>query len=140
MSKKQQTLIGKNRFKKLTSLEKICYITALQKSNLHGDKLEIFLGHILKNDSDPIVRHEAAFALGNLQQQGRISGNNSLKTLTSAIRDDKSIVVRHEALEALQTYPFIKVHKLLEQYSTHLNSDLKATARISLAKSKSLIV
>ena len=50
---------------------------------------------VLKNDPNELVRHEAAFSLG---QMGHQSG---IKPLEDATKNDPSMFVRHEAAIAL---------------------------------------
>lgn len=50
---------------------------------------------ILNNDSDSIVRHEAAFQIGLHNMRDKIPD------LVHAIMNDKSDLVKHEAIEAL---------------------------------------
>jgi deoxyhypusine monooxygenase len=49
----------------------------------------------LKNDECPIVRHEAAYFLGNMQCQ------EAIDCLGEALINDQNEIVRHEAAEAL---------------------------------------
>lgn len=58
------------------------------------DKVE-YIARVLKNDPNELVRHEAAFSLG---QMGHFSG---VKHLEDATVNDPSMFVRHEAAIAL---------------------------------------
>ena len=54
-----------------------------------------YISKVLKNDPNELVRHEAAFSLG---QMGYASG---IKALEDATKNDSSMFVRHEAAIAL---------------------------------------
>ena len=60
-----------------------------------GEDKVVHISKVLKNDSNELVRHEAAFSLG---QMGYSTG---VKPLENATRDDPSMFVRHEAAIAL---------------------------------------
>ena len=59
-----------------------------------ADKVQ-YVAKVLKNDPNELVRHEAAFSLG---QMGYSSG---IKPLEDATKNDPSMFVRHEAAIAL---------------------------------------
>jgi HEAT repeat protein len=54
-----------------------------------------YVAAVLKNDPDELVRHEAAFSLGQMCY------HSGIKPLEDAVRDDPSFFVRHEAAIAL---------------------------------------
>jgi deoxyhypusine monooxygenase len=60
-----------------------------------GDDSVKSLGHILERDPDALVRHEAAFSLG------QIGFDSGLNPLSHAVEFDPSFFVRHEAAIAL---------------------------------------
>ncbi len=97
-------------------------------------ELEIFLVKVLRNDSDPIVRHEAAFVLGRLKASGWISGEIAVSSLCAAACDDLSRVVRHEATEALPSFEGEEVDRTLLQLLQNDDRDIRATAAISLER------
>ncbi len=63
--------------------------------DLGGEDKVQYIAKVLKNDSNELVRHEAAFSLG---QMGFRSG---IKPLEDATKNDPSMFVRHEAAIAL---------------------------------------
>lgn len=63
--------------------------------DLGGEDKVQYVAKVLKNDSNELVRHEAAFSLG---QMGYSSG---IKALEDATKNDPSMFVRHEAAIAL---------------------------------------
>ena len=63
--------------------------------DLGGEDKVQYIAKVLKNDSNELVRHEAAFSLG---QMGFSSG---IKPLEDATKNDPSMFVRHEAAIAL---------------------------------------
>ena len=63
--------------------------------DLGGEDKVQYVAKVLKNDSNELVRHEAAFSLG---QMGYRSG---IKPLEDATKNDPSMFVRHEAAIAL---------------------------------------
>lgn len=94
-------------------------------------KLEIFLVHVLERDEDPVIRHEAAFVLGKLKDRNTINGDLASRALCLTVNKDASLIVRHEALEALCSFEGEAVGALLEQFLDHENTDIRATAAIS---------
>jgi len=63
--------------------------------DLGGEDKVQYVAKVLKNDPNELVRHEAAFSLG---QMGYSSG---IKPLEYATKNDPSMFVRHEAAIAL---------------------------------------
>jgi len=59
-----------------------------------ADKVQ-YIAKVLKNDSNELVRHEAAFSLGQMGY------NSGIKPLEDATKNDPSTFVRHEAAIAL---------------------------------------
>ncbi len=106
------------------------------RSSLDGDSMEHFLVNVLERDPDPIVRHEAAFVLRHLKTHRRISGNVAKRALCTSARKDESIVVRHEAMEALHCFEGEEVERTLLSMLEHDEPDIRATAAISLERRK----
>ena len=65
------------------------------------------IGKVLKDDNNDLVRHEAAFSLGQL---GFSSG---IKPLADAVKNDASLFVRHEAAVALGVIGSEEARKIL---------------------------
>ena len=60
-----------------------------------GEDKVPYIARVLKNDENELVRHEAAFSLGQMCY------SSSIKPLTDATLNDPSMFVRHEAAIAL---------------------------------------
>lgn len=82
---------------------------AFHLENLPDDESVRALGTCLMTDPSPIIRHEAAFSLGETAHP-----TVAVPYLMRAVEEDKNIFVRHEAILALGTLgkkefvPFIK--------------------------------
>ncbi|MEK0345128.1 MAG: HEAT repeat domain-containing protein, partial [Nitrosopumilus sp.] len=60
-----------------------------------GEDKVSYIARVLKNDENELVRHEAAFSLGQMCH------SNVIPSLTYATLNDPSMFVRHEAAIAL---------------------------------------
>ncbi|HSB57333.1 MAG TPA: HEAT repeat domain-containing protein [Nitrosopumilaceae archaeon] len=60
-----------------------------------GEEMVSHVSKVLKNDSNELVRHEAAFSLGQMCYR------SGVKSLEDAVKNDPSFFVRHEAAIAL---------------------------------------
>jgi len=60
-----------------------------------GEEMIPYVASVLKNDPNELVRHEAAFSLGQMCY------HSGIKPLEDAVRNDPSFFVRHEAAIAL---------------------------------------
>lgn len=84
--------------------------------------------HALENDPSPIVRHECAYCLGEMDPK------RSFSALVQAIEHDENIFVVHEASLALGNLGVIEGKEILENLLNHNDNDLVLTARISLQR------
>lgn len=100
--------------------------------------LESYLVEVLRADPNPIVRHEAAFVLGRLKDCGQIGGDVAVSALCIAACEDPSLVVRHEAVEALACFEHDEASSVLVNLLYHDHSDIRATASISLERRNEL--
>ena len=82
----------------------------------------------LANDPSPVIRHEAAFLLGESKNKKVVS------ILMQAIKDDESDLVRHEAIEALGDLKVKtrQVENLLRSLLKDKNPFIRDTADIAL--------
>lgn len=96
--------------------------------------VEATLVHTLRHDPDGIVRHEAAFVLGELYSRGAICGDRAISALCHAARHDRSVVARHESAEALSVFSLPLATETLTALLTDPIPDVVATARIALAR------
>ena len=109
-------------FKKLNIVARRKKIFAFKK-NAESFKL---LCKILKTDPSPVIRHEAAFVLGNFKEK------RVLPHLFHSIKKDKSDLVRHEAIEALADVGIQtkSVQSLLKKLLKDKNPFIKDTAQM----------
>lgn len=96
------------------------------------------LARILTEDPNSVVRHEAAFALGELRGAGRIDLDSGAEELCQAALHDRSIVVRHEATEALYGYAGQIVDETLKLLLSDPSDEIRETAAISMSWRRSL--
>lgn len=85
------------------------------------------LARVLKEDPDPIVRHEAAFVLGELADPAGVPA------LAEAVRSDPSDLVRHESAEALGWIAIEESAAALREALGDRSPEVARTAEISLA-------
>ncbi len=105
---------------------------ALSEQLNSPERIEKVLIRILNEDEDPVVRHEAAFALGLLTQRELIPGVEAVRALCRSALEDRSILVRHESTEALDAFSGPLVHETLEKLRDDPAEDVKATAELVL--------
>ena len=96
--------------------------------------VEKLLTHVLTHDKNPVVRHEAAFTLGQLYTRGDIAGTESIHALCEKTQKDPALIVRHEAVETLGWYVFPEAMHTLKECRCDSNTEIVATARIALAR------
>src|SRR5918993_1033151 len=60
------------------------------------DLIEEVLIKVLKEDPNPVIRHEAAFVLGRISCRSEV-GVKTISALCESARTDASTIVRHEA-------------------------------------------
>lgn len=80
----------------------------------------------LATDTDPLVRHEAAFGLGVLCEASNIA------PLRRALQNDENLMVRHEAAIALAEYPTEEVRQALAEALSDESPEVVSSARYSL--------
>ena len=109
-------------FNKMQSYLKIARIFELMNDG-SDESLEI-LKDFAKNDSCPLVRHEAVFALGEMAAP---SVKQFLKEL---IQTDKSYVVKHEALIAIGTIGSKEDLDFLKEYFDDKIPEVSNSAKV----------
>ena len=82
---------------------------------------------MLLNDNDHLVRHEAAFSLGQL---GYVSGINAL---SKAVLSDPSFFVRHEAAIALGVIASEASRNTLKRALDDERQEVQESAMVALA-------
>lgn len=107
----------------------------LDNTHLHTQSEWVdFLLVLLKNDSSPCVRHEAAFCLGQMSHQLEAKQLEKIADIMcDVVENDNSMVVKHEVMEAMGDAQLNteRSRTLLEYYKQSENYDLSNTARIS---------
>ena len=114
--------------------ERMEYISALVDiEQADWSLIEAFAASALLTDDNPIVRHEAAFVLGELRETDRISDEVGAAALRQAAQLDISAVVRHEATEALYCFCGDSIDATLRQCLEDEDEDVRLTAAMSLS-------
>ena len=88
------------------------------------------ISKVLKNDPNELVRHEAAFSLG---QMGYASG---IKALEDATKNDSSMFVRHEAAIALGVVGTQEAKTTLEKALKDPDEPVRESAVVALSNLK----
>lgn len=91
-----------------------------------GDSVREAIISCLRHDADPIVRHEAAFWLGELGDP------KATEALAAALMNDRSPIVRHECAEALGWIPTEASKNALQKALDDADEVVRKTAKISL--------
>lgn len=87
------------------------------------------LGSCLAHDPSPIVRHEAAFALGETA-----CPRLALPHLRKAVLEDSDPFVRHEALLAIATLGVREEKAFIRQFLSDADSHVAESAEIALQR------
>jgi HEAT repeat protein len=99
---------------------------------LHQDMLFI----ALKEDECDIVRHEAAFIIGKIFEEGKMhSGSAALVALLGATRDP-SILVRHEVALALGKFDCHEAFGALIHLASDCSPEVQRSARFALTEQR----
>ena len=85
------------------------------------------ISNVLRSDKDPLVRHEAAFSLGQL------GFTNALTALSVALSSDSSFFVRHEAAIALGVIGSESAKEALDKALGDGSEEVRESANIALA-------
>lgn len=105
----------------------------LQLEGVDWALVEAFAANVLLADENPIIRHEAAFVLGDLRESGRIGDGLGATALHHAATLDVSPTVRHEAAEAMHCFAGEKIELALHQLLSDPVEDVRLTAAMSLS-------
>ena len=90
------------------------------------DKVE-HIAKVLKNDKTELVRHEAAFSLGQMCY------SSGILPLEDATKNDSSMFVRHEAAIALGVVGSKSARKTLEEALNDPDEPVRDTAVVALS-------
>lgn len=92
-----------------------------------GEDKVPFIAKVLKNDPNELVRHEAAFSLG---QMGYHIG---IKPLEDATKNDPSVFVRHEAAIALGVIGSTDAISILQESLNDADKSVAQSAVVALS-------
>lgn len=92
-----------------------------------GEDKVPFIAKVLKNDPNELVRHEAAFSLG---QMGYHIG---IKPLEDATKNDSSMFVRHEAAIALGVIGSTDAISILQESLNDADKSVAESAVVALS-------
>ncbi len=92
-----------------------------------GEKMVPHIAKVLKNDPNELVRHEAAFSLGQMCYR------SGIKPLEGAVRNDPSFFVRHEAAIALGVIGSQEAKETLQKALTDSSEPVRESAVVALS-------
>lgn len=92
-----------------------------------GKEMVPHVAKVLKNDSNELVRHEAAFSLGQMCYR------NGIKPLEDAVRNDPSFFVRHEAAIALGVIGSQEAKETLQRALADSSEPVRESAVVALS-------
>ena len=86
-----------------------------------------YIAKVLKDDTNELVRHEAAFSLGQMCY------SNGIVPLEDATKNDPSMFVRHEAAIALGVMGSKKARETLEKALNDPDEPVRDSAIVALS-------
>jgi deoxyhypusine monooxygenase len=95
-----------------------------------GEDKVPYIAKVLKNDPNELVRHEAAFSLGQMGYR------SAIKPLEEATRNDPSMFVRHEAAIALGVIGAKEARETLEKALDDPSAPVQESAIVALSNLK----
>jgi len=95
--------------------------------DLGGEENVPHIAGVLKNDSNELVRHEAAFSLGQMCYR------SGIKPLEDAVRSDSSFFVRHEAAIALGVIGSQEARETLQRALADSSEPVRESAVVALS-------
>lgn len=96
-------------------------------ADIGGEDAIDHISNVLRNDKEPLVRHEAAFSLGQL------GFTNAINALSGALSSDSSFFVRHEAAIALGVIGSEMARGALDKALSDGSEEVRESANIALA-------
>jgi len=96
-------------------------------ADIAGEDAVDHICDVLTNDKEPLVRHEAAFSLGQL------GFTNAISALSGALSSDSSFFVRHEAAIALGVIGSEMARGALNKALGDGSEEVRESANIALA-------
>lgn len=113
-------------FQSLSAEEKIQYI--FNALNVNDAEYKSNVGSLLVNDPSPVVRHEAAYIFGELEDE------SCTDFLIKTINTDNNRFVVHEALLALSNRGIPESQQIISEQINNSDRDVADTAQISLER------
>jgi len=98
--------------------------------DIGGEDKVLHVAKVLKNDPNELVRHEAAFSLGQMGY------NSSIQPLENATKNDVSMFVRHEAAIALGVIGSQEAKETLELTLDDPDGSVRESAVVALSNLK----
>ncbi|MGB6462644.1 MAG: HEAT repeat domain-containing protein [Nitrosotalea sp.] len=98
--------------------------------DMGGEDVVPYIASVLKEDSNELVRHEAAFSLGQMCLRSGIS------PLEDATRNDPSLFVRHEAAVALGVIGSQDARETLQKALEDSSEQVRDSAVVALSNLK----
>jgi len=95
--------------------------------DMGGEDVVPYISNVLKKDSNELVRHEAAFSLGQMCMR------SGIKPLEDATRNDPSLFVRHEAAVALGVIGSQDARETLQRALTDSSEQVRDSAVVALS-------
>jgi len=95
--------------------------------DLGDEEMVPHIAGVLKNDSNELVRHEAAFSLGQMCYR------SGIKPLEDAVRNDPSFFVRHEAAIALGVIGSQEARETLQRALADSSEPVRESAVVALS-------
>ncbi len=95
--------------------------------DIGGEDKVPYIAKVLKNDPNELVRHEAAFSLGQICYQSGIT------SLEDATKNDSSMFVRHEAAIALGVIGSLNSKETLEKALNDPDESVRDSAVVALS-------
>jgi len=98
--------------------------------DMGGEDKVPYIAKVLKNDPNELVRHEAAFSLGQMGY------NSGILPLEDATKNDSSMFVRHEATIALGVVGSQDAKETLENALNDPDGSVRESAVVALSNLK----
>jgi vesicle coat complex subunit len=98
--------------------------------DIGGDDVVPYIAKVLKNDPNELVRHEAAFSLGQMCLR------SGIKPLEEATSNDPSLFVRHEAAVALGVIGSQDAKETLQKALHDSSEQVRDSAVVALSNLK----
>jgi deoxyhypusine monooxygenase len=100
-------------------------------SAINSSKVRGLLSYVVRSDPSPLVRHEAAFAIGC------VGGASELTAVREALEHDPSFLVRHEAAMAIAEIGGPSELSLLQTGMSDANEEVAVSCEVAIARIES---